>query len=154
MDAPEPRVLHPSRLLVSRRVPDRSVCMRVLLCCALVLSGCLQEVPHRLASPSGAFIATAEVAGKEAGSRQNCVRLKVTDSKTKQVITYQTDASDVQKWALAWSPSGSLVLYSSDVGTSAYDITTGQIVERDPTSDEKEVARQAYEKKYGTRPRA
>jgi hypothetical protein len=35
----------------------------------------------------------------------------------------------------------------------AYDIKDGQVVERMPDAAEQEVARKAYEQKYGTKPR-
>ncbi len=70
------------------------------------------------------------------------------------MVTFQTGASDYQKWAIAWSPSGSLVLYSSDIGIYAYDIKDGKIDERSPTDAESEVARDAYQKKYHKKPPA
>lgn len=105
-------------------------------------------------SPSGAFSARTEISGDEAGpTRRLCVRLRVTDIVANREIIFQTGASDAQKWAVGWSPSNSLVLYSSDVGTMVYDIKDGQIVERIPDPTEQEVARKAYEHKYGTKPR-
>jgi hypothetical protein len=105
-------------------------------------------------SPSGAFSARTEISGDEAGpTRRLCVRLRVTNIPAKREIAFQTGASDVQKWAVGWSPSNSLVLYSSDVGIMAYDIKDGQMVERMPDAAEQEVARKAYEQKYGTKPR-
>ncbi len=125
---------------------------RLLLLC-LLIAGCSRP-PAPLVSPSGAFSARAEISGNEAGpTRRLCVRLRVTDIPAKREITFQTGASDVQKWAVGWSPSNSLVLYSSDVGTMAYDIKNGQIAERMPDATEQEVARKAYEQKYGTKPR-
>jgi hypothetical protein len=46
------------------------------------------------------------------------------------------------KWALAWSPYDTLVLYSPDIGTLSYDVRTGRIF-----------GRQVYERKYGKRPK-
>jgi hypothetical protein len=126
--------------------------IRLLLLCLLITACSRPAGP--LVSPSGAFSSTTEISGGEAGpTRRLCVRLRVTDIKAQREITFQTGASDVQKWALAWSPANSLVLYSSDVGTLAYEMNGGQIVERVPTAPELEVGRKAYEKKYGTRPR-
>jgi hypothetical protein len=73
---------------------------------------------------------------------------------TKHEMTFQTGASDAQKWAIAWSPSGSLVLYSTDIGTRAYDIKDGHVIERSPNDAESDVARGAYRKKYGKQPPA
>jgi hypothetical protein len=122
----------------------------------LALAGCSPrpEAPP-LASPSGEFAVTAEVSGEEAGpTRRHCVRLKVEETKTGRVMTFQTGASDVQKWAIAWSPAGSLVLYSSDIGTLAYDIRDGRIAEREPDAAERESARDAYRRKYDRQPPA
>jgi hypothetical protein len=76
------------------------------------------------------------------------VRLKVTDLSTAKEMVFQTDASDVQKWALTWAPPSVLVLYSSDVGTMSYDIKDGTLVERQATAEEKVLGRSAYEAKY------
>lgn len=130
--------------------------MRPLLVCVsiFVIAGCSRQGGSPLPSPSGNFVALAEISGAEAGpTRRDCVRLKITDTKNKVVVVYQTGASDFQKWAFAWVPGDSLVLYSSDIGTLSYDIRSGQIIERTPTSAEEEIGRQAYEQKYAKRPR-
>jgi hypothetical protein len=121
--------------------------MRGLLLCILI-AGCSRpgagpvEVP--LASPSGTFVVTTEMSGAEAAPTQRyCVRLKVKDVQTARAATFQTGASDGQKWAVAWSPSGALVLYSSDIGIRSYDIKDGQIIERSPDDAEREAARSA-----------
>jgi hypothetical protein len=69
-------------------------------------------------------------------------------------MTYQTGASAVHKWAMAWSPKNILVLYSSDAGIFAYEIREERIIERRADRDEQEIGRAAYEKKYGRRPLA
>jgi hypothetical protein len=126
---------------------------RLLLLLAVFISSCSRK-EDSITSPSGLLIATPEISGEEAGpTRRQCVRLKVKDTQTQQVYTFQTGASDYQKWALTWSPPGTLVLYSSDIGISAYDVKSGQIIERDANSQEQELSRQAYEKKYGEHPR-
>lgn len=128
--------------------------MRVLLLC-LLIAGCSRPAALPLASPSGAFAVTTEISGEEAGpTRRYCVRFKVKDVQTAREMTFQTGASHGQKWAIAWSPSGSLVLYSSDIGTRAYDIGGGRISERSPDNAEEEVARGAYRAKYGKQPPA
>jgi len=125
---------------------------RLLLLC-LLLAGCSRQAAP-LVSPSGAFSATTEISGDEAGpTRRLCVRLRVTDIVAKREVTFQTGASDVQRWAAAWSASNSLVLYSSDIGTVAYDMKDGQIAERTPDAAELQVGRKAYEEKYGRKPR-
>ena len=108
-----------------------------------------------MASPSGEYSAQTEVSGDEAGpTRRLCVKLKVTDVRAKKEMIFQTEASDTQKWALGWAPNSVIVLYSSDVGIHAYEIHDGAISERAADAVEQEVGRAAYEKKYGTRPRA
>ena len=111
---------------------------RLFLIC-LLLVGCSRQAAP-LVSPSGAFSAATEISGDEAGpTRRLCVRLRVTDIVARREITFQTGASDVQKWAAAWSPS--------------YDIRDGRIAERVPDAAELEVGRKAYAEKYGSRPR-
>ena len=125
---------------------------RLLVLMAVFMSGCSRKEAS-ITSPSGLLIAAPEISGEEAGpTRRHCVRLRIKDTQTQQEHTFQTGASDYHKWALTWSASGTLVLYSSDIGISAYDIKSGQIVERDANTQEQELARQAYEKKYGQRP--
>ncbi len=128
---------------------------RALLLCLLITGCSARPIAPPLISPSGAFAVTTEISGAEAGpSDRYCVRLKVRETKTGRVMTFQTGASDVQKWAIAWSPSDSLVLYSSDIGILAYDIKNGQIVERSPDDAERKVAREAYRRKYDQQPPA
>ena len=121
--------------------------------CAVLVIGCSRQTASPLSSPSGAFIVSPEISGAEAGpTRRGCVLLQITDTKNKRTLRLQTGASDYQKWALAWSPTDTLVLYSSDIGTLAYDVQSGQILEREPSPAEKDFGREAYEKKYGKRP--
>ena len=125
---------------------------RLLLLCLLV-AGCSRQAAP-LVSPSGAYSVATEISGDEAGpTRRLCVRLRVTDLVASREITFQTGASDVQKWAAAWSSSNALVLYSSDIGTMAYDIKDGRVTERVPAAAELEVGRKAYQQKYGSRPK-
>jgi hypothetical protein len=81
------------------------------------------------------------------------VKLIVLEIATGRKMAFQTGASTVQKWALAWSPTDSLVLYSSDIGTNAYDFKAGEITERSPNTNERELGREAYKTKYGKTPR-
>jgi hypothetical protein len=128
---------------------------RLLLLCLLVVVGCARPAPTALVSPSGAFSATTEISGSQEtdATRRHCVRLKVQDVQAAREITFQTAASNVHKWAIAWAPSGALVLYSSDIGILAYDIDAGQIIERTANDGESEAAREAYREKYGHAPR-
>ena len=120
-----------------------------------LFAGCSRVELPALASPSGTYFARAEISGDEAGTvKRLCVRLRVLDQASKKEAIFQTDASDRMKWAIAWAAEKTLVLYSSDVGMHAYDIREGSITERPPTESEKDVARIAYEKRYGQKPRA
>ena len=63
-------------------------------------------------------------------------------------MEFQTGASDGQRWAIAWTPVNTLVLYSSDIGTLAYDVKSGKIIERKATAEETKIADEAYRMKY------
>ncbi len=78
--------------------------------------------------------------------------IHVTDLAGRET-TFQTYASDNMKWALAWTTGDSLVLYSADMGTTAYDVRDGSILERQPTLGDYAVADDAYAKSYGHPPR-
>jgi hypothetical protein len=128
---------------------------RFALFCLVLATACSRYEPAPLMSPSGVWTAGTEISGSEAGpARRACVRLKINEVQAKREISYQTGASNGQKWAIAWSPAGSLVLYSSDVGIMAYDIKGHQIVERAADRAEEQVGREAYRRKYGKSPRA
>ncbi len=125
--------------------------------CALLLLGLLwacSRLPAPVTSPSGKYTVVPRVAGPEAGpQRQYCLRLDITVAGNQSPLSYQTGASSLQKWALAWSPTDALVLYSSDIGIFTFDIHAGSVSERQPTPEEAEIGRKAYEAKYGKRPR-
>jgi hypothetical protein len=118
----------------------------------LLLSACSPHVNQPVESPDGHYILSAEVSGDEAGpTRRMCVRLRITDQKTKTESVYQTGASDNSKWAVGWLGDVP-ILFSSDIGIYAYNITGGSITERLANEEEKEAGRKAYERKYGKRP--
>jgi len=75
-----------------------------------------------------------------------CVRLRIKDNNTKASKVFQTGASDYSAWAVSWH-GNTVVLYSSDIGTYAYDISHTSIVERPARVDEKMAGESAYEKK-------
>jgi hypothetical protein len=120
----------------------------------LLVASCTRIERPRPISPSGNYQSTVEVAGKEAGTRRNCVRIIINDLKTNRQMKFQTGAANAQKWAVGWSPEDVLVLYSSDIGIYAYEVHGDAIVERaNPTAMEIETGRLAYEKTYGYKPR-
>lgn len=105
-------------------------------------------------SPSGAYLVRPEISGDEElrPGRRLCVRLRFVDRATRKETVFQTGASDVMKWAIAWSANETMVLYSSDIGIYAYDIHNGVVTERLATEPEEAVGRRAYEKRYGRKP--
>jgi hypothetical protein len=120
----------------------------------LLVASCTRIEHPQLISPSGNYQSTVEVAGKEAGTRRNCVSIIINDLRTNRQMRFQTGAADTQKWAIGWSPEDVLVLYSSDIGTYAYEVHGNAIVEKaKPTATEIETGRLAYEKTYGYKPR-
>jgi hypothetical protein len=127
----------------------------LLLTTIIVMAACSGRSSYAATSPSGQYTVRTEISGDEAGpTRRLCVRLRLTDNRTNKEIIFQTGASDVQKWAMNWSPTNTLVLYSSDIGIHSYEVHDGAITERIATPEEQEIGRAAYEKKYGKRPRA
>ena len=120
----------------------------IAILCAFYLVGCNHAATPVL-SPSGDYHAETEISGAEAGpTRHDCVRLVVTNRKTKDIFALQTGASDFQKWAIGWSPHNVLILYSSDIGTYAYDISGSTIKERSPSKEELKTGKEAYHSKY------
>jgi hypothetical protein len=120
----------------------------------LLMASCNRIEHPQLISPSGNYQSTVEVAGKEAGTKRNCVRIIINDLKTNHQMRFQTDAANTQKWAIGWSPEDVLVLYSSDIGIYAYEVYSNAIVERaKSTATEIETGRLAYEKNHGYKPR-
>ena len=120
---------------------------------ALMSLGCFGGEPSPpITSPSGEYVAFGAPSGPEAGDDQFCVVLHVTD-RAGHEFTFQSHASDNMKWALAWADENTLVLYSSDMGTTAYDVAGGSIsVRDDPTPDEQQAANAAYLRTYGQPP--
>jgi hypothetical protein len=115
-------------------------------------AGCALKTQEVVRSMSVSYSLKTEISGDEAGPiKRRCVRLRIVDESTGKELTYQTGASDNMKWAVGWF-NEVLVLYSSDIGTRAYDIKDGKIIERPANEEEKEIGRKAYEKKYGKEP--
>lgn len=131
--------------------------MRVLALFLSVLlsAACTQLQAAPLQSPSGEFIVRTEISGDEAGpKRRLCVKLLIHTVTSQKELFFQTGASDTQKWAMAWSPTNVLVVFSSDIGTNAYEIKDGKIIERPASREEQEIGRKAYKAKYGKLPKA
>ncbi|HBC88948.1 MAG TPA: hypothetical protein DCZ94_18555 [Lentisphaeria bacterium] len=130
--------------------------MKNILClflCLLMTCSCRGKESEPLSSPSGECTIKTAISGEEAGeTRRFCVKLIFIETKSKKELSCQTGASDYQKWAVGWSPKNVLILYSSDIGTFAYEIVDGKINERMATNEEKELGKDFYKNKYGRRP--
>ena len=118
----------------------------------LIHTGCARSSLPRLDSPSGDLSVSTEISGDEAGpTRRLCVILTFKDKEGSE-RRIQTGASNVMKWAIAWHDDDTLLLYSSDIGTYAYDISSREISERKPNKQELETGREAYRSRYGRFP--
>lgn len=127
---------------------------RIFLFALLVasFSGCDRAGSQQAVSPDGKLRVRTEISDDvgEVTSR-SCVILIFHGSKG-QEKHYQTAVSDSMKWALDWHDTNTLVLFSSDVGTVAYDVEAMEITERIPCEEEIVTGREAYRKRYGGLP--
>jgi len=116
---------------------------------SLLCFGCGRGGSQEAASPDGELKVRTEISGDEAGpTRYLCVILIFEDSDGKEK-RIQTVASDTMKWALDWHDSDTLILYSSDIGTNAYDLDGLEVSERRPSEEEMLTGREAYMDRYG-----
>jgi len=114
--------------------------------------GCGRSGPRVATSPDGELEVRTEISGDEAGPTMRlCVVLIFEDSEGREK-RIQTGASDTMKWALDWHDSGTLILYSSDIGTTAYDLDGLKVSERRPNEEEMNTGRKAYKERYGRLP--
>ena len=105
--------------------------MPTLLVLALVaLSGCgspfgsSASTLKPIASPDGSMTLTPSVnQSKAAPTKYLCVAFDIHDKSGALLHTVQSNASDVQKWAIGWFDNTTIVLYSSDIGTYAWKLT-------------------------------
>ncbi|MDK3159577.1 hypothetical protein QPK87_23810 [Kamptonema cortianum] len=66
-----------------------------------------------------------------------CVMIHLLDADGKELEVLKSKAGDVQKWALGWmTDSDVVVLYSSDVGSMAFEIVEGTLKEISPLSED------------------
>lgn len=90
------------------------------------LYGCAQrtDLDNKLSSPSGKYQISASVNhSKDDPRKYLCLKLFLFDSSGNLLKAEQTGVSDTMKWALGWMDKEDVVvLYSSDIGTSAYDV--------------------------------
>jgi len=120
---------------------------RVILFASFVfLFGCGSQDYPQADSPSGAYsISTSK-------SEKGLVSIYLTNAQGVELHEIESSASDFIKWSIGWMPDEDVVvLQSSDVGTRAYDIIEGRLVERpDAYKDEKisNRAEELYEERY------
>ena len=99
-------------------------------------------------APSGKYYLSTEI--REAPeSGQEHVFLILRDRSEAHLDSYDTLASPIQKWAVGWLDGDDVVvLYSSDIGTYAYEISEGKLspIELSPEATEK--GRELYGGKY------
>ena len=98
----------------------------VVACAIVVIVGCspfgssaadLQPVD----SPNGTMTLKLSVNQSKADTTKYlCVVFDVHDSAGKRLHHVQSNASDIQKWAIGWFDDSTIVLYSSDIGTCAW----------------------------------
>lgn len=118
----------------------------------MIAVGCSRSGSEAVTSPDGRIKVRTEISGREAGpTKRFCVILIFEDSEGEEK-RIQTGASDRMKWALDWHDSDTLILYSSDIGTTAYDLEGLEVSERRPTDEEMNTGREAYKERYGRLP--
>ena len=118
----------------------------------MLLSGCSGTGSEEATSPDGQLKVRTEISNDEAGPTERlCVVLIFEDPEGKEK-RFQTGASDTMKWALAWHDPDTLILYSSDIGTIAYDLKEFEISERKPNKEEMKTGMDAYKNRYGKLP--
>ena len=119
---------------------------------AVLCLGCGGADSGEAISPDGKLKVRTEISGNEASpTKRLCVILVFEDLEGKEK-RIQTGVSDVMKWALDWHDSDTLILYSSDIGTTAYDIDGLEISERLPTKEEIITGKESYRNRYGKLP--
>lgn len=94
-----------------------------LLC---TVTGCFGSPGAALgpvASPNGDLIVTPTVNELKADrTKYLCIAFTVSDANGKQLHQVQSNASNTMKWAIGWHGTDTIILYSSDIGTSAWTL--------------------------------
>ena len=86
---------------------------KFLIIVVLIISGCGGQIPSST-SYDGAFLLQPRVT-------DGLVFFDISDTKSSNIYTIDTQASDYQKWSAGWLPNSNIVLlYSSDIGTYAW----------------------------------
>ena len=92
----------------------------------LTLFGCSpRRYPiETVVSPSGKYQIKATINTDESDTTKYlCIKLHLLDAQGKELSQLQTGVSHRMKWALGWmNNNDTVVLYSSDIGTYAYEV--------------------------------
>ncbi|REK18613.1 MAG: hypothetical protein DWQ42_19545 [Planctomycetota bacterium] len=120
------------------------------------ISGCFGSPPAALkpvASPDGTWVVTPSVNRSKADrTTYLCIAFEVTDAAGNPLHQVQSNANDRMKWALGWYDNDTIVLASSDVGTSAWQLTANGSISQLPDSLPAEItahAQRLTDAKYG-----
>ena len=127
----------------------------VMMALASVLPGCMplgssQSSLQPISSPDGMHILIPSVVDAS-------VRFDVCDANNVTIHHVNTSAGDAMKWAIGWCDKNTIVLYSSDLGTFAWEMPDDRSIVKLPTPVSAEIsdcAMKLYESKYGKPPRA
>ena len=77
-----------------------------------------------IASPSGDMTLTPSVNQSNADpTKYLCVAFYIHDKSGVLLHSIQSSASDTSKWAIGWFDDDTIVLYSSDIGTYAWQLS-------------------------------
>ncbi len=99
----------------------------------MVLIGCgrMMNPTERVSSPSGTFVVAAIPNESKADpGKYRCIRIILEHRNGNSLSAVQTGASDGQKWAVEWMPTGEVVvLQSSDIGTQAFIVQSNALVQ-------------------------
>lgn len=140
-----------SLTLVRMTLHTRSLLITLAAIVLLGASGCSTSDQTPVVSPSGSYSVSASVDTKNRQSRNYAiVMLHLVGESGEEFLPVRTGAGDAQKWALGWMPTQDVVvLYSSDIGTLAYEIEDTGLVRIDKLSDDiRRRADELYSTKY------
>jgi len=76
------------------------------------------------------------------------VALTVNNLRSGETTTIVTHIGDVMKWSIGWLDSNTIVAQSSDIGTRAWQVIDGHLIEQEITSEMDWFAKELYRKNY------
>src|SRR3981081_1678435 len=98
-----------------------------LILLTITFASCLQirKPKEIITAPSGQYNLEIDFNNnKDDKTKYQCIILTLLEKKYHQITTFQTGASDFQKWAIAWYPNkDTIIMNSGDIGTYAYHLT-------------------------------